>query len=267
MNHFVSLTRLFVPSAAAIAVCAMLLASSPAQAQETGTLRMTFKLKGAAKTFPPIAPNVDQAFCGLKQIPDETLVVNPKNSGIKNVIVYVYTGRRGTELPEMELKPETHELANKDCRFEPHVLIAKKGDTIKVTNPDKVGHNANFQFFNNTQQNLTVPAGGAVEIELKEDEPAPIPVACNIHNWMKAQVVVLDHPFAAVSNEDGVLEIKGLPVGEEVVFRANHENGSLKEVIVNGEETDWRSSKFEVEIKAGMNDMGTIEVPVDAFSL
>ncbi len=264
MNHFVSMTRLFVPTAVVIAVSTLLTAVSPAQAQETGTLRMTFKLKGAAKSFPPITPNVDQAFCGSKMIPDETLVVNSKNNGIKNVIVYVYTGRRGTQLPPMELEPETHTLANQDCRFEPHVVIAKKGDTIKVTNPDKVGHNANFQFFNNTQQNLTVPAGGAVEIELKEDEPAPIPVACNIHNWMKAQVVVLDHPFAAVSDEDGVLEIKGLPVGE-VVFRANHENGSLKDVIVNGEETEWRSSKFEVEIKPGLNDMGTIEVPADAF--
>ena len=77
---------------------------------------------------------------------------------------------------------------------------------------------------------------------------------------------MLDHPFAAVSDDDGVLEIKGLPVGDEIVFRANHENGTLKEVIVNGKETEWRSNKFEVEIKAGMNDMGTIEVPVEAFS-
>ena len=265
VNHIAFSTRMFVSSAAAIALLSVVVATSSAQAQETGTLRMTFKLKGTAKTLPPIPPSVDQAFCGKKQIPDETLIVNPKNNGIKNVIVYIYTGRRGTELPKMELKAETHELANLDCRFEPHVLIAKMGDTIKVTNPDKVGHNANFQFFNNTQQNLTVPAGGSVNVELKEDEPAPIPVACNIHNWMKAQLVVLDHPFAAVSNEDGVLEIKGIPADEEIVFRANHENGSLKEVIIGGKETEWKSSKFELEIKPGMNDMGTIEVPAVAF--
>lgn len=265
MNQFSILSRLFVPSAAALAVCAMLAASAPVQADDTGTLRMTFKLKGSAVALPPISPNVDQAFCGKKEIPDETLVVNPANGGIKDIIVYVYTGSRGTELPEMDLKPETHELANKDCRFEPHVLIAKKGDTIKVTNPDLVGHNANFQFFKNKAQNLTVPSGGFIEIELVEDEPAPIPVACNIHSWMKAQLVVLDHPFAAVSDENGVLEIKGLPAGGEVVFRANHGKGSLKEVIVNGKDTSWRSSKFEVEIEPGMNDMGTIEVPASAF--
>lgn len=254
---------------AAIGVFALVIPSAvatPAGAEETGTLRMTFKLKGDAPKSQPVQPNVDQAFCGQFQIPDESLVVNPENKGIKNVIVYVYTGRRGTDLPEMDLEAKTHVLANQNCRFEPHVVIAKKGDTIKVTNPDKVGHNANFQFFNNQQQNLTVPAGGAVDVKLEEAEPAPIPVACNIHNWMKAQLVVLDHPFAAVSSEDGVLEISGLPVGKEIVFRANHENGSLKDVIIDGEEESWRGSRFEVEIKPGMNDMGVIEVPVDAFN-
>ncbi|MCD0458424.1 methylamine utilization protein [Roseiconus lacunae] len=253
--------RLLVAGCATAAVSASLFAT-PASA-ETGTLRMTFKLKGDAPKKDPLNPNVDQTFCGKAPIPDESLVVNDENKGIKNVIVYVYTGRRGTELPEMELKPETHILANDKCRFEPHVLIAKKGDTIRVTNPDDVTHNANFQFFNNTQQNLTVPPGAQVEVALKDAEPAPTPVACNIHSWMKAQVLVVDHPFAAVTDDDGVLEIEGLPVGE-VIFRANHETGSLKEVVVDGDETSWRSSRFEVDIKPGVNEM-TVEVPVAAF--
>jgi plastocyanin len=266
VSHFAFSKRTFLKAITAAAMIGSAASATLAGAQETGTLRMTFKLKGEAPKSQPVQPNVDQAFCGQFQIPDESLVVNPENKGIKNVIVYVYTGRRGTELPEMELKSETHVLANQNCRFEPHVVIAKKGDTIKVTNPDKVGHNANFQFFNNQQQNLTIPAGGEVEVKLEEAEPAPIPVACNIHNWMKAQLVVLDHPFAAVSDENGVLEISGLPAGKEITFRANHENGSLREVIIDGEEESWRGSRFEVEIKPGVNDMGVIEIPVDAFN-
>lgn len=265
MNHLAFSKRTFLTAITALAIGATAVAT-PASAQETATLKMTFKLKGDAPKSNPIQPNVDKAFCGQFQIPDETLIVNPDNQGIKNVIVYVYTGRRGTELPEMKLEAKTHTLANENCRFEPHVVIAKKGDTIKVTNPDKVGHNANFQFFNNKQENLTVPAGGEVKVELKDSEPAPIPVACNIHNWMKAQLVVLDHPFGAVSDENGVLEISGLPVGQEIVFRANHENGSLKDVIIDGKEESWRSSKFEMELKAGMNDMGVVEIPADAFN-
>ena len=266
MNHLAFTKRTFLAAVAALAVVGSVVGASAASAEETATLKMTFKLKGDAPASMPINPNVDQQFCGQFKIPDETLVVNPENKGIKNVIVYVYTGRRGTKLPDMDLKPETHVLANMNCRFQPHVVIAKKGDTIEVTNPDKVGHNANFNFFNNPQQNVTVPPGGKVDIELKDSEPAPIPVACNIHNWMKAQLLVLDNPFGAVTDENGVLEIKGLPVGQEIVFRANHENGSMTKVIVNGEEESWRASKFEKELKAGMNDMGVIEIPVDNFN-
>lgn len=265
MNYLVFSTRTFLSAAVALAALTAMGPAASVQAEETGTLRMTFKYKGDPPKQGTIEPTNDKAFCGQHDIPDESLVVNPDNKGIKNVIVYVYTGRGGTKLPKMDLKPETHELANKECRFEPHVVVAKQGDTIKVTNPDKVGHNANFAFFRNDSQNVTVPAGGEVDVKLEEAEPAPIPVACNIHNWMKAQLVVLDHPFAAVSDENGVLEISGLPAGEEIVFRANHETGSLSDVIIDGKEESWRASRFEFEIEPGMNDMGTIEVPASAF--
>jgi plastocyanin len=254
-------TRIF--SVALIAV-ATLATTSTAVGEETATLRVTFKYKGTPPKFDPIQPTVDQAFCGMKTIPDETLVVNPENMGLKNVVVWVKTGRSGTDLPEMELEPKTHELANKDCRFQPHVIVAKVGDTVKVTNPDKVGHNANFQGFN-LSQNVTVPAGGEVDVQLKDTEPSVIPVACNIHPWMKAQLLVVDHPFAATSDENGVLEIKGLPVGMEVTFQANHETGSFRDIIVNGEEDSWRRSRFEMELEPGVNDLGVVELPASAF--
>ncbi|MCO8120312.1 methylamine utilization protein [Stieleria sp. TO1_6] len=263
MNQIVFSASRLVCVTAGIVV-GLSLGLSPAMAQETGTLRMTFKYKGAAEAPAAIVPNVDQAFCGQKKIFNESLVVNPENNGIRDVIVYVYTGRRGTDLPEMKLEPKTHVLANEDCRFEPHVVLAKKGDTIKVTNPDKVGHNANFQGFN-ISENPTIPAGAEVDIKLEDTEPSVIPVSCNIHNWMQARLLVVDHPFAASSDKDGVLEITGLPVGKEIIFRANHEKGSLTDVIVDGKSASWRASKFEVEIKPGMNDMGTIEVPAAAF--
>jgi hypothetical protein len=37
---------------------------------------------------------------------------------------------------------------------------------------------------------------------------------CFMHPWMSAYVHVLDHPFFAVTREDGTFTIKGLPPGE-----------------------------------------------------
>lgn len=245
-----------------LAACLMV---SLAGAEETGTLKVTFKFKGTPPAPGTLDPNKDKEFCGKHEIPDETLIVHPENNGIQNVMVYVYTGRRGTELPPMEMEPQTHVLANQACRFEPHVLIARAGDTIRVTNPDTVGHNANFAFFNNKAQNLTVPAGGEVQVVVGESEPAAIPVACNIHEWMLAHLLVLDHPFASISDENGVLTIEGLPVGKEIVFRAGHERASFKEITLNGEEEGWRSNKFTVEIEPGVNDLGIVEIDADAI--
>jgi hypothetical protein len=103
-----------------------------------------------------------------------------------------------------------------------------------------------------------------VVVDLEEDERAPMPVMCNIHPWMKGWIVVLDHPFAALSDENGDLTIKGLPAGEELVFRVWVEasEGSLGELTIDGDAVDLgRRNTFEWEIKPGLNDLGTIVIP------
>ncbi|TWU08314.1 hypothetical protein Pla52n_08960 [Stieleria varia] len=249
-----------------LSAAAALLVLPSANADETATLKMTFKYKGDAPAPKFLDPNKDKAFCGLHKIPDESLVVNQENNGIKNVIVYLKAGRRDRKnLPDTKPEPKTHILANENCRFEPHVIIAHAGDTIKVTNPDTVGHNANFAFFANNQQNLTVPSGGAVEVKVDEAEPAAIPVACNIHEWMLSHLIVLDHPFAAVSDENGVLEIKGIPAGVEFEFRASHDTGSFDDISVGGKAEKWENNRFKMELKPGMNDLGVVELDAADF--
>lgn len=246
------------------AACA--LTASMAMA-ETGTLKMRFVYDSKdAPKVELIEPNKDIAFCGQHDIPNEKLLVDSETKGIKNVLVYVYTGRGGTKLDDVAPKNATHELANDKCRFEPHYVIAQTGDTLKITNPDSVGHNANLNFFANKAENLMIPAGADKEVALEKPEPAAIPVECNIHPWMRAYVVVLEHPYAAVSGEDGTLTIEGIPTGE-VMFRVTHEAGKIDEVTIDGGKESWRRSRFELDIKPGMNDLGDVLVPADALSL
>ncbi len=235
-----------------------------ANGAETGDLKIRFEYGGDPPKPLPVNVTQDSAFCGKHGLTNERLLVHPENKGIQNVLVYVYTGRGGSKLPAMTLNKETHTLANKDCRFEPRIVIAKVGDTLKVTNPDPVGHNANVGLWEKPV-NLTIPPGGEEFIPLEVKEPAPAPVACNIHPWMSAHVVVLEHPYAAKSDRSGELTIKGLPAGEELVFRAFHEAGSIKEVKIDGKDVEWKLSRFEVKIKPGMNDLGTVVIPADSL--
>ena len=256
--------RLLQLSAAALAVSAAVSHSPAALGEETATLRVQFKIKGDAPKGSKITPTVDQAFCGQFGIPDETLVVNPDNKGIANVILYADTGRLGTKLPKVDAEPKTVVLANENCRFQPRVVFVTVGDTLKITNPDKVSHNANMQFLVNTPENPNIPPGGSHETTPASAEPAPIPVSCNIHPWMKAQVVVIDNPYGAASDADGVIEIKGLPAGK-VTMRAIHDAGRMSTVYLNGKKTSWRGARWKLELKPGVNDLGVVEVDADVF--
>ncbi len=235
-----------------------------AVAEDVGALKIRFEYGG--NPFDPKAINADKdaQFCGQHNLKNENLIVNKDNKGIANVVVYVYTGRGGSKLAESKPSSNVHTLANKNCRFEPHVVISQTGDTLKVTNPDPVGHNANISFFKNVAVNLTIPPGQEKDIALPLAEPAPIPVACNIHPWMQAHLLVLDHPFAAKSDENGELTIEGLPAGDKLTFRVWVEAGSVSDVTVDGKKQAWKSQRFEVDIKPGMNDMGTVVVPAIA---
>ncbi len=247
----------------AFAICACL--TNFALGQQTGDLKITFKLKGDVPKPKPIA--VAGGFCAAANLFDESLVVNQQNKGIANVVVHVYTGaRNGVQLPPLPVANKQHTLASRNCRYDPHVLIAQAGDSLNVINQDPVACNCNLAFLNNHPLNLTLPPNQQRTIKLDLAEPAPIQVQCNIRPWMEMRLLVLDHPFAAVSDENGELTIKDLPAGKKLVFRAFHERGTFKnQIYINGKQDQWKRNRFELKIKPGLNDLGVIEIPRTEF--
>ncbi len=90
---------------------------------ETGTLKLRFEYGGAPPAIKPVAAAAGQ--CGNANVVDEKLIVDQQSKGIKNVLLYVYTGRGGSELAETEAPKNTVVLANNQCRFDPHFLILR----------------------------------------------------------------------------------------------------------------------------------------------
>ena len=195
---------------------------------------------------------------------DELLIVNPENKGIQNVGLWV--DAKKSKLTAADIHPDLKEipknkllLDNNKCVFIPHFLIARAGQTIEVKNSDNTGHNANFNFLNNPPQNFVVPAGSSKDLVLEKgvEEPAAIPVQCNVHPWMEAKLMVLDHPYGAISDSNGVLKMEKVPAGKKLTFRIFHENQakSLDEFEVDGKKQEWKKGYNELELKPGDNKM------------
>ena len=250
-------------AAAAVSLLSAVL-SVGVRAQEWGDLEGQFIYKGTPPTPMKIVPDKDVEFCGKVGLVREDVVVNKQNGGIANIVVYLFpaAGQKIKIHPDAEKPPaEKLLLDNKKCRFDPHVMGIRAGQTLVIGNSDPFGHNTKAAFFENAEFNDTIPAGGKIEKVFSKGETAPTAFECSIHNsWMKAYVLVRDNPYFAVTDKDGKFSIKNIPVGEHT-FIVWHETGYLVDVTVDGKPTKWQigtraKGRVKVNIKPGANLLG-----------
>lgn len=245
----------------------MALASSSVslQAADYGNLKMTIILEGAAPKLKPLMIDKDVALCAApgKKPVDETLVVG-KSGGVKNVVLMLVPekGQKIEAAPAYAaaIKKEIV-LDNKNCRFEPHVVVVHTGQDLNIKNSDPVGHNSKVDFVKNTGINPSIPANGNFVVkgaDIGKAESRPVLVSCSIHPWMRAQVIVADHPYVAVSDADGVIDMKDIPVGK-YSFQLRHETGY---VPTKGKVEFSKKGVAEITVVKGDTDLGELKMPV-----
>ena len=148
-------------------------------------------------------------------IPREDLVLDGQG-GVKNAVVYV-AGLEGTAPP-----PETPVVLEvQGLRYDPHVLALQVGQELIVHNRDSGLHHVHFIPERNPVSMFGIPKDDPRRITFVQPEVG-MRVQCGIHPWMRAYVAVLDHPFFAVTDEQGRFEIRDLPPGK-VTVRVWHE--------------------------------------------
>jgi hypothetical protein len=230
-----------------------------ASAQEWGNLEGTFIFKGNPPTPAKIAPTKDQEVCGKHPLLEEALVVNAENKGIQNVVVYLADTAKPKIHPDFEKDAKAEvALDNHNCRFEPHVQGIRTGQSLVIGNKDPVGHNTKADFFANTPFNDLIPAGGSVKKTFAKAEGQPSPVSCSIHPWMNAYLLIREDPYFAISDKDGKFTIKNLPAGEHTFVVWS--NKFISNVSVDGKATTWARGRVKMNIKAGSNSLGKVEV-------
>jgi hypothetical protein len=186
----------------------------------TNSGRLTGRIifSGMPPVLPPLAKQgkaaKDANVCAANaDIPNESLLVDPKTRGLSNVFVYLATAPEGPRPAANSTKPLVFE--RKECRFQPHAMIAHIGQPITLANADPLATNFHIFPIKNTPLNVMVAPNGKFEKPLvyKNAERVPIAVRCDIHSWMKAYHLPLDHPYAAIADAQGQFKISGLPPG------------------------------------------------------
>jgi plastocyanin len=239
-------------------------------AEEWGDLTATFVYDGEIPSESPLKVTTDVEFCGKFKLVDESLVVNPESKGIANVFAYLYIGR--TDTPP-KVHPSYDKSAkdevtvdNNKCRFEPHAAVLRSSQTLLMTNSDEVGHNCKVDTIINSPINYTIPAGGKLKHQFTVAERLPSRVSCSIHPWMSGWLLVKDNPYMAVSDENGKLVIKNLPVGQWTIQFWQEKAGYISDVIQDGKPAKWSRGRLEVKIAPGENHLGTIKLGEAAFA-
>jgi hypothetical protein len=214
----------------ALAAAVSLGAASFSFGQVTGSA----KLDGKAPEPKPInmAAVADCAKLHADPVMDESIVADDKGA-LANVVVSI-TPAEGQALPGAAPdKPAV--IDQQGCMYAPHVVAMMSGQTLNIKNSDPFMHNIHSlsevnPAFNQAQPNKDPKGMDVTNIK----SPEYFHVKCDVHGWMSAYVAVFEHPYFAVTGEDGKFsfDAKQVPDGE-YTLTAWHETLGKQEQKVN----------------------------------
>jgi plastocyanin len=214
-------------------LCAVLMSLAAAPPARAAVLRGVVLFSGAVEQK-KLPVTIDQYVCG-KEKPADDLVVNAQR-GVRSAVVWLQTPPPGASWPSAPVKVE---MDQKSCVFVPRVVLVPAGGTVEFLNSDRLLHNLHSVSKENPTFNRTQPKGRAIPIAFAR--PEIIRINCDLHSWMRAWVVVADHPFYALTNEAGEFSLPGVPPGKYVVQIWQESLGiTSREVTITGDDATLR---------------------------
>lgn len=185
--------------------------------------------KGAKPALRPLMMDATPACAKqhAKPVMPEDAVIGAAGS-LKNVFVYVKTGLAAQKWP---VPPKAVTITQSGCVYQPHVIGVMVGQNVEFINNDPTSHNVHpLPRVNNEWNQSQSPKGDAILRTFSKPEIG-LPIKCNLHPWMRVYANVVEHPFYAVTGDDGSFSIKGLPAGE-YTLGAWHERFGTQEFKV-----------------------------------
>ena len=209
----------------------------------SGRLVGKVSYEGTPKKYKPIEMVNEPSCAKLYATPllPEGSITGPNNS-LQNVVVFISEGAAD----EKDANPQPVQLAQRGCRYVPHILASISNQEVIVKNEDPVTHSIHLLAQANRESNQSQPPG-TPPFALHLAQPEFIRVKCDIHPWMRSILAVFKNSHYAVTDSNGAFALPNLPSGGYTVTAWHETYGTQsKEITVSPGESKDLNFVFKV---------------------
>ena len=172
--------------------------------------------------------------------------VRQGTEGVAGAIVYLDAPAPGRRIAE----PSQVDLVIQGSRYDAPLYLLHTDDRARIQSRDAVLHTLHFHGPGRTPANLPLPPSAEAQaIELPD--PGLVQLRCDNHPDEIAWMVVVDHPYVAISGNGGEFSLDGVPAG------------AARVIAVAPGPTGARRAEARVTVTEGM----TVELSLDLTDL
>lgn len=177
-------------------------------------------------------------------------VQDSKGAKLKDAVVFVENAKTAGITPTAG-----YELEQKSKQFNPQVSVVQVGTSINFPNRDKVRHHV-YSFSPAKKFELKLYSGVPANPVLF-DKAGTAVLGCNIHDTMLAYVYIVDTPYFAKTDSNGVAKLANLPEDSYTLkvwhYALQQENQAVEQPI------SVKSSNKAVPVKLEINHANLIQ--------
>ncbi len=194
----------------------------------------------------------DKEVCAAEDHYAEDLLIDNESRGLANVFVYLAKKPKSIHPDLVEPATEALSVTYKGCQLVPHCVICRTDQRLEIGSDDGVAHNPSTRPFRNSPLGSLLAANSKflLSVQYKRAESLPFAAGCDYHPWIKGYWLIVDHPYAALTDKDGKFQIDQLPVGEHTLKiwheRPGYLEKSFRITVTAGDAVELPTMKLDL---------------------
>lgn len=199
---------------------------------EGGSVQGAVLWDGPIPPSEPFEVNVDPLFCaaGTHRKENDRIEIDRGSRAVRNAIVFIREIDNGKPWGEAGF-PTNQAMNLENCTITPRMQFVKLGEVLYFNNRDQVVHNLAISGSRETFR-LQLPLTGGGD-KLRVQHGGFYRVTCDRHPWESGSICVAEHPYYALTAQNGRFEIGNIPPGQ-YQLTAWHDGMRMQKRYSNG---------------------------------